>query len=84
MRHDPPANRLPDNVRAAIENHFARVKPGLAAVSVANTVHAIRSAAPDCALSDDILADAVARHAIDNGYGVHFDGKDRSRVVEGW
>lgn len=83
MRQDPPSNRLPDNVRAAIETHFSRVKPGLAAVSISNTVHAIRSAAPDCALSDDILADAVARHAIDNGYGVHFDGKDRLAVMEG-
>lgn len=82
MPHDPPANRLPEKVRVAIENHFARARSGLIAVSIKNTVRAIRSTAPDCTLPDDILGDAVARHAIDKGYSVHFDIKDRLVPVD--
>lgn len=69
-RHDP---RLPLSVRAAIF-HYVMNHSTTCPVSTTSAISAIRASCPDCQLSDDALARAVAMEALELGRSVYFDG----------
>jgi len=67
-------NRLSLEVRRAILGHL-RERLDAKAVSVSSVKKAVHKAVPGCGLTDTELTSMIAETAIEEGFGVNFDGR---------
>lgn len=65
--------RKPRTLQEAVGSALDKRAGSLWPVSVADTVNAVRTAMPDCDLTDDELADLVAIASLERGLSVTFD-----------